>query len=70
MGRSLLVRHVEDKFRAVGVGWTGGKSRCRENVGNVVVVIDNVSCLPALAQGIPYMRPKPLRQTVRTLLQA
>ena len=32
----------------------GSKSRCRENTKNIVVVIDNVSCLPDLAQGTPY----------------
>lgn len=55
-----------NEFRAVGVGWTGGKSRCRGNVESVVV--DNVSCLPDLAQGTSYMRAKPLHQTMCTLL--
>ena len=36
----------------------GSKSRCRENIENVAVIIDNVSCHPDLAQGTPYMRPK------------
>ena len=34
------------------------KSRCRENVENVAVIIDNVSYYPDLAQDTPYMRPK------------
>ena len=37
--------------------------RCRENVENFVV-LDNVSRLPDLAQGTPYMHPKPLHQAV------
>ena len=41
--------------------------RCRENVENFVV-LDNVSCLPDLAQGTPYMRPKPLHQAVHAPL--
>jgi hypothetical protein len=54
---------------AVGVGWTGDKSKCREDVKNVVVVVvGNASCLPDLAKGTPYMRSKPLSQTMRTLL--
>ena len=56
-----------NEFGAVGVGWTGGKLRCRENVENFVV-LDNVSCLPDLAQGTPYMRPKPLHQAVHAPL--
>ena len=36
-----LGRHVSlnksNEFEVVGVGWTGGKSRCRENIENVVV---------------------------------
>ena len=57
-----------NEFGAVGFWWAGDKSRCRENVENVVVVIDNVSRLPGLAQDTPYMRAKPLHRTMRTLL--
>ena len=67
-----LVGHVCERqineFGAIGVGWTGGKFRCRENVENVVIVMDNVSRLPGLAKGTPYMRPRPLHQTMRTRL--
>jgi hypothetical protein len=49
-----------NEFGALGVGWTGGKLRCRENV---IIVIDDVSCLPDLAQGTPCMRSNPLHQT-------
>ena len=36
----------------------GSKSRCRENVENGAVIIDNVSCHPDLARGTPYIHPK------------
>jgi len=49
----LSLLNKSNEFGAVGVGWTGGKSRCRENVENVVVIIDNVSCHPDLAQSTP-----------------
>ena len=60
MGELVLFVSVEqtERVRGVGAGWTGDKSRCRGNFENVVV--DNVSCLPDLAQGTPYMRAKPL----------
>ena len=64
----LSMLNKPNEFGAVNVGWTGGKSRGRENVENVVVIIDNVSYLPDLAQSTSYIRPKPLHQTVRTLL--
>ena len=61
----LSMLNKPNEFGAVE---TGGKSKCRENVENVVVIINNISCLPDLAQSTPYMRPKPLHQTVRILL--
>jgi len=64
----LSILNKPNKFGAVSVGWTGGKSKCREDMENVVVIMDNVPCLPGLAQGTPYIHPKPLHQTVRILL--